>query len=106
MAQPRGPALHLLAGTWKTEGRLVGVPAEAKTVLDAVDRYEWLPGLDLLAHHVDGRLGRTSVASFEVWAYDRGRRAYPSTSFDKGGKTSSFVGRLRGREWTIRGKSQ
>ena len=106
MPPRRGPALRLLAGTWRTEGQLVGVPKGPKSVLDAVDRYEWLPGLDLLAHYVSGRLGRTSVASFEVWAYDRIRRAYPSTSFDESGAPSTFEGRLRGREWTVRGEAQ
>lgn len=101
-----GPALHLLSGTWRTEGNLIGVPEASKSVLAAVDRYEWLPGLDLLAHYVAGHLGRTSVASFEIWAYDRGRRAYTSTSFDEHGVVSTFEARLRGRQWTILGKTQ
>jgi hypothetical protein len=74
--------------------------------LAAVDRYEWVPGLQLLAHYVAGHLGRTSVTSFELWSYDRARRVYRSTSFDERGKTSTFEGRLRGREWTIRGQAQ
>ena len=94
---------HWLAGTWRTEGQLVGVPASPATRLVAVDRYEWLPDLPLLAHYVAGRLGRTSVASFEVWAYRRSRRAYTSTSFDAQGAPSTFTGHLRGRAWTIRG---
>ena len=102
----RDRALHLLAGTWRTEGQLVGVPPGPKTTLAAVDRYEWLPGLKLLAHYVAGHLGGMSVASFEVWAYDRGRRAYASTSFDQDGVPTTFEGRLRGRQWTIRGKTQ
>jgi len=102
----RDGALHLLAGTWRTEGQLVGVKPGPKTTLVAVDRYEWLPGLKLLAHHVAGHLGRTSVASFEIWTYDRGRRKHASTSFDQDGVTATFEGRLRGREWIIRGKTQ
>jgi hypothetical protein len=74
--------------------------------LAAVDRYEWLPGLQLLAHHVVGHLGTRSVASFEVWAYVPGRRAYASTSFDEDGVPTTFEGRLRGLEWSIRGKTQ
>ena len=101
-----GRALHLLAGTWRTEGQLVGVPPGPKTTLAAVDRYEWLPGLDLLAHYVAGHLGRTSVASFEIWSYARARRAYASTSFDESGVPSTFRGHLRGRQWTIRGNTQ
>lgn len=96
----------MLAGTWRTEGQLVGVPSALKNALVAVDRYEWLPGVNLLAHYVAGHLGRKSVASFEIWAYDRGRRTYPSTSFDANGAPSTFEGRLRGRQWTIRGKTQ
>ena len=99
-------ALHLLSGTWRTDGQLVGVPPGPKTVLAAVDRYEWLPGLNLLAHHVAGHLGGTSVTSFEIWAYNRRRRAYTSTSFDEDGVPTSFDGRLRGRQWIIRGKKQ
>jgi len=72
----------------------------------AVDRYEWLPGLELLAHHVAGHLGGTSVASFEVWAYDRRKHVYKSTSFGEDGVPSPFDGRLRGREWLIRGKTE
>ena len=100
-----GRALRLLAGTWRTDGQLVGAPPGPGTVLVAVDRYEWLPGLNLLAHHVAGHLGRTSVASFEIWSYVRSRRTYASTSFDESGAPSMFQGRLRGREWTIRGKT-
>lgn len=107
---PRRPtrdhALHLLAGTWRTEGQLVGLPPGPKTTLAAVDRYEWLPGLQLLAHHVVGHLGARSVASFEVWAYRPGRRTYASTSFDEDGVPTTFEGRLRNLEWTIRGKTQ
>jgi hypothetical protein len=46
------------------------------------------------------------VASFEVWAYDRRRRRCVSTSFDEQGVTSTFEARLRGRQWTIKGKTQ
>jgi hypothetical protein len=101
-----GRALHLLAGTWRTEGQLVGVPPGPKSTLAAVDRYEWLPGVSLLAHYVAGHLGRTSVASFEVWAYVPARHAYTSTSFDERGVPSTFEGRLHGRAWTIRGTTQ
>ena len=101
-----GGLLHMLAGTWRTEGQLVGVPSGPKTALAAVDRYEWVPGVDLLAHYVAGHLGRKSVASFEIWAYDRRRRAYASTSFDENGVPATFTSRLRGREWTIRGQTQ
>jgi hypothetical protein len=102
----RPRALQLLVGTWRTEGHLVGVPPGPKTTLAAVDRYEWLPGLDLLAHYVAGHLGRTSVASFEVWAYDRHRRVYTSTAFDEKGVPSTFEARLRGRQWDVDGKTQ
>ena len=98
-------ALHLLAGTWRTEGELVGVPVGPDTILAAVDRYEWVPGLDLLAHYVAGHLGRTSIASFEVWSHVPGRRSYTSTSFDERGVPSAFQGELRGREWKVRGKT-
>ncbi len=101
-----GGLLDILAGTWRTEGQLVGVPSGSKTALAAVDRYEWVPGVDLLAHYVAGHLGRKSVASFEIWVYDRRRRAYTSTSFDENGVPATFTGHLRGLEWTIRGKSQ
>lgn len=98
--------LHWLAGTWRTEGQLVGVPPGPRTTLAAVDRYEWVPGLNLLAHYVAGHLGRTSVASFEIWSYVRARRACVSTSFDESGTSSTFQGRLRGRQWTIHGDTQ
>jgi hypothetical protein len=101
-----GSLLHMLAGTWRTEGQLVGAPSGSKTALAAVDRYEWVPGVDLLAHYVAGYLGRKSVASFEIWAYDRRRRTYASTSFNENGVPETFTGRLRGREWTIRGEKQ
>ena len=101
-----GGLLHKLAGTWRTEGQLVGAPSGSKSALAAVDRYEWVPGLDLLAHYVAGHLGRKSVASFEIWAYDRHRGSYASTSFDETGEPTTFTGRYRGREWTIRGETQ
>ena len=82
------------------------VPPGPNATLAAVDRYEWVPGLDLLAHYVAGHLGRTSVASFEIWAYDSSRRTYTSTSFDERGVPSTFEAHLRGRQWTVRGKLQ
>ena len=106
-ARPAGArALHWLAGTWRTDGYLVGVPAGPRATLVAIDRYEWVPGAAVLAHYVAGHLGRTSVASFEAWTYDRRRRLYVSTSFDERGETSSFEARLRGREWTVQGAEQ
>jgi hypothetical protein len=104
--QATANALQLLVGTWRTDGHLVGATPGPKTTLSAVDRYEWLPGLELLAHYVSGHLGKTSVASFEVWRYDRRRREYESTSFDENGVKTTFEGRLRNRSWTIVGKSQ
>ena len=84
----------------------MGVSPGPKTVLKAVDRYEWLPGLKLLAHYVAGDLGGASVASFEVWAYDRRQRRYKSTSFGEDGVPTFFDARLKGRQWTIRGKTE
>ena len=98
--------LPLLVGTWSTEGKLVGLPAHPRNTLVAVDRYEWVPGLELLAHYVAGHLGRTSVASFDVWARDRGRQSYASTSFDDNGVATTFQSRFRGGEWTIVGEKQ
>ena len=102
MTKRRG-LLHMLAGTWRTEGQLVGTPPGSKTTLAAVDRYEWVPGLDLLAHYVAGHLGRKSVASFEIWAYDRRRRSCASTSFDENGvPATTFSGtwdQKSGRSW-------
>jgi len=102
----RDRALHLLAGTWRTDGQLIGVPAGPEATLIAVDRYEWLPGLNLLAHHVAGHLGAVSVASFEVWTYDRRQRTHTSTAFDQDGALTQFKGRLRGRRWDILGETQ
>jgi hypothetical protein len=104
MTMPK--ALQMLAGTWRTDGELVGASRGPKSTLTAVDRYEWLPNVPLLAHYVAGHLGGASVASFEVWAYDRKRRVYTSTSFDENGLPSTFQAHLRGREWIIRGKTQ
>jgi hypothetical protein len=60
----------------------------------------------LLAHYVAGHLGRTSIASFEIWSYIRARRTCVSTSFDESGVPSTFQGQLRGRDWVIRGDTQ
>jgi hypothetical protein len=98
--------LQLLLGTWRTEGELVGEPANPRNRLVAVDRYEWVPGLDLLAHYVAGHLGRSSVASFEILAYGRRTQSYVSTSFDENGVPSMFRSRLRDGEWTIAGETQ
>ena len=97
--------LHMLAGTWRTEGRLIGIPGPNATRA-AVDRYEWVPGVALLAHYVAGHLGRKSIASFEIWAYDRRRRRYVSTSLDDNGVPTAFTSHLRGREWSIRGETE
>ena len=105
--QPAGArALHWLNGTWRTDGYLIGVPTSPRATLAAVDRYEWVPGVGVLAHYVAGHLGRTSVASFEAWTYDRRRRMYVSTSFDERGERTTFEARLRRREWTVQGTEQ
>jgi hypothetical protein len=100
------PALDLLTGTWRTEGQLVALPASSETTLTAVDRYERVPGVNLLAHYVAGHLGRTSVASFEVWSYDRSTGKYKSIAFDESGVPSAFEAELRGLHWTVRGKTE
>ena len=98
--------LELLLGTWRTEGQLVGVRGDSAHTLVAVDRYEWVPGLKLLAHYVAGHLGQTPITSFEIWAFNRRRRSYVSTSFDENGVPSRFKSRLRRGQWTILGDTQ
>ena len=105
---PSGDAglLELLHGTWRTEGQLLGVPVGSGTTLAAVDRYEWVPGVGLLAHYVTGHFCGASVASFEVWAFDRRSQSYVSTSFDENGVPSTFKSRFRDGQWTIVGRTQ
>ena len=95
--RPAGRALTLLSGTWRTEGQLVGVRPGPSSSLVAVDRYEWLPGLNSLAHYVAGHLGRKSVASFEIWSYVPRRRKFLDDDHPSQGGHNMIATKLESR---------
>jgi hypothetical protein len=77
--------LEVLIGRWKTKGRTREMPGAAATEIDAVDRYEWLPGGFGLLHVVDARVGDVKVEGAEIIGYDSNRGAYVTLSVGSDG---------------------
>jgi Protein of unknown function (DUF1579) len=97
--------LHVLVGTWNTEGEThasAGAPAIKVT---GVDTYEWLPGKFFLVHRGDGQIGNEELNTIEFIGYDTSSQIYTCHSFDSRGNTDLFQANLRDHTWTIEGKS-
>ena len=96
-------ALDVLAGKWITQGRIRATDDAAPSEMRAIDRYEWLPGVFLVAQ--DGWLiGDTVSQSIEVIGDDAAQACYVTRSYDDQGTSDGFTARLEGRAWSIDGE--
>jgi Protein of unknown function (DUF1579) len=108
--QPLAPSaelqrLHVLVGTWNTEGE-THASADAPALKVAfVDTYEWLSGKFFLVHRADGQIGNEEINTLEFIGYDPSSQMYTCHSFDSRGNTDLFQANLRDHTWTIEGKS-
>jgi Protein of unknown function (DUF1579) len=116
--QPIAPSaemqhLHLLVGTWNTEGE-THANADAPAVkVTGVDTYEWLAGKFFLVHRANGHMGNEELNSIEFIGYDASSQMYacysfvgvPSRNENRRGNSDLFQANLRDHTWTIEGKS-
>ncbi len=93
--------LHVLVGTWKTEGE-THASADAPAVKVAfVDTYQWLSGKFFLVHRADGHIGNEELNTIEFISYDASSQTYTCHSFDSRGNSDLGRANLRDHTWTI-----
>jgi hypothetical protein len=97
--------LELFIGTWNTTGEVLETEANPPGTLVATDTYRWLPGRHFIVHDVDARFDGTPARSMEIIGFDASKKEFFSRSFDDRGSTEAFAVALRGRRWTIEGKT-
>jgi hypothetical protein len=74
-----------LVGRWRTQGWTRPTAAAPKAWIEAVDTYEWLPGLCALLHLVDAMVGDEKVEGAEIIGYDPARGCYVTQYFGSDG---------------------
>jgi hypothetical protein len=105
MAANRMVHLEVFIGTWNTIGEVLETEAAPATTLSATDTYRWLPGRHFIAHDADARFGGDVTRSMEVIGYDRASKKYFARSYDDQGVSELFEVALKGKKWSIIGKS-
>ena len=105
MAVNRMSRLEVFIGTWNTTGEVLETEDAASTTLIATDTYRWLPGKHFIVHDADARFGVDATRSMEVIGYDPATKKHFARSFDDQGRSELFDVALRGKNWTIIGKS-
>lgn len=105
MAANRMARFEVFIGTWNTTGEVLETEGAPATTLSATDTYRWLPGRNFIAHDADARFGDRPTRSLEVIGYDPAARRYMARSYDDQGGSELFDVVLRGRRWTISGKT-
>jgi hypothetical protein len=96
---------EVFIGTWNTTGEVLETDAGTAGILSATDTYRWLPGRHFIVHDVDARFDGQPTRSMEVIGFDASKRKYFAQSYDDHGSTEAFVVALKGRRWTIDGKT-
>jgi Protein of unknown function (DUF1579) len=104
--------LHLMVGTWNTEGE-THASADAPAVkVTGIDTYEWMAGKFFLVHHGNRHIGNEELNTLEFIGYDPSMQTYTCHCFDNHGNSDLFQANLRvgeacldNRTWTIEGKS-
>lgn len=97
--------LEIFIGTWNTAGDVLETDAGPAGSLSATDTYRWLPGQHFIVHDVDAWFDGKPTRSMEVIGFDSSKRQHFARSFDDQGSTEAFVVSLKGRRWSIIGKS-
>lgn len=105
MAANRMAHLETFIGTWNTTGEVLATEGAPATTLSATDTYRWLPGQHFIAHDADARFGGDVARSMEVIGYDRASKKYFARSYDDQGVSELFEVALKGKKWSITGKS-
>lgn len=105
MAENRMSRLEVFIGTWNTTGDVLETESAPPSKLIATDTYRWLPGKHFIVHEADARFGVDVSRSMEVIRFDSASKKYFAQSYDDQGSTESFEAALKGKRWTIVGKS-
>jgi len=103
---PEHQRLNVFVGRWNTEGQTRAGPLGPAARITAIDTYEWFPGGYFLLHHVDGQMGDAEVKALEVIGAGPREGVCLARSYDNAGQSDEFDAVLRGRNWTINGKTQ
>jgi Protein of unknown function (DUF1579) len=105
MAANRMSRLEIFIGTWNTTGEVLETEGAPGATLSATDTYRWLPGKHFIAHDADARFGGNPTRSMEVIGYDLTSKKYLARSYDDQGVSELFEVALKGKNWTIIGRS-
>ena len=105
MPANRMSRFEVFIGTWNTTGDVLETEAAPASTLFATDTYRWLPGKHFIAHDADARFGDAASRSMEVIGYDLASKKHLARSYDDQGASESFEVTLKGRNWSIRGKT-
>ncbi|WP_298928322.1 DUF1579 family protein [uncultured Ramlibacter sp.] len=96
---------EIFIGTWNTTGEVLETQASPASTLSATDTYRWLPGRHFIVHEVDARFDGKPTRSMEVMGFDASKKQHFARSFDDQGSMEVFVVALKGRRWSIQGKT-
>jgi hypothetical protein len=99
-------SLEPFVGVWDTTGTILDAEGQRDGELEAIDSYEWFPGGFFLLHHVGGKMGNAEVKALEVIGAGPREGVCTARSYDNAGQSDEFEVALRGRNWTIDGKTQ
>jgi hypothetical protein len=80
--------LEVLVGTWHTAGWTREEAGSSPERIDAIDKYEWLPGRASLLHLVDATVGESRVEGAEIIGFDPDRGHYATLYFGTDGPTA------------------
>ena len=105
MPANRMSKLEIFIGTWNTTGEVLETEASPAGTLFATDTYRWLPGKHFIVHDVDARFDNKPTRSMEVMGFDASKKQHFARSFDDRGSEEVFAVALRGRRWSIIGKT-
>lgn len=105
MATNKMTRFEIFIGTWNTTGEVLKTDGSPETTLFATDTYRWLPGNGFIIHDVDARFGEQPTRSMEVIGYDPQKKSYVARSYDDQGISEEFDVSLKGKKWTILGKT-
>jgi hypothetical protein len=105
MPANRMSKFEVFIGTWNTTGEVLETDATPAGTLSATDTYRWLPGRHFIVHDVDARFDGKPTRSMEVMGFDASKKQHFARSFDDQGLVEDFVVALKGRCWSIQGKT-